>query len=624
MAIYLGNTPIAENVTIQQGGGVTIDNALSDTSKNPVQNKVINAALNNKANLSDIPTTLPANGGNADTSNSVKTTVLIGTAENCAYSSILDWANNTSSNAWACVISAYGFPTDAPTQNEAIVSLECDTTTARKYVEWKVYAGDQHKVLRRCIYGTNWNGDWFNVADGGNADTVDGKHASDFASTDDNYWLYTFSEAGNKHGAAHRLYAKYNIKNDSRFYLQDEDSHHVRVNYADEADTLDGKHAKEFMSGYTYVVDSDQALLDWANNVGGNDYTHVLVKRGTWKMSEQVPGINLTQAGTKTVTGEPGNKIIVKYGLNYDFATLGDLTVYGLYYESAPNEDDYFVDGINIDVSQTAASTQTSTLASTNHFVQGFVNIKNLKNSIVAVYNSFPVTSKNKTYGCVGCSNIDNVAVYIKVYPSSTPNSFAYGFSGCKYLNNCLVKQITTNGSSLEFGDNVIYGCANCDYILNSNIETKGTNNACGITNCNYITNTSVRAINVKSSGATAISSSLYVSNCSIYSSSSSAHTITSSGYISNCHISATAGGGGTLVRGCHNITNTKVEVTGAGTSGMSGCTKVYGCHVAVPLSNVGNTAYSNSFASSAGTAEYACADTPNGGWNTTEDTSKT
>lgn len=181
MAIYLGNTPIAENVTIQQGGGVTIDDTLSDTSKNPVQNKVINAALNSKADKSDIPTTLPANGGNADTSNSVKTTVLIGTAENCAYSSILDWANNTSSNAWACVISAYGFPTDAPTQNEAIVSLECDTTTARKYVEWKVYAGDQHKVLRRCIYGTNWNGDWINIADGGNADTLDGKHASDFA-----------------------------------------------------------------------------------------------------------------------------------------------------------------------------------------------------------------------------------------------------------------------------------------------------------------------------------------------------------------------------------------------------------------------------------------------------------
>lgn len=72
-----------------------VDNALSDTSENPVQNKVINTALNSKANasdlsdhtnnadihvtaeektswnnkaeLTDIPSSLPANGGNADT-----------------------------------------------------------------------------------------------------------------------------------------------------------------------------------------------------------------------------------------------------------------------------------------------------------------------------------------------------------------------------------------------------------------------------------------------------------------------------------------------------------------------------------------------------------------------------
>ena len=36
--------------------GITIDSALSSTSENPVQNKVINSALNAKANSSDIPT----------------------------------------------------------------------------------------------------------------------------------------------------------------------------------------------------------------------------------------------------------------------------------------------------------------------------------------------------------------------------------------------------------------------------------------------------------------------------------------------------------------------------------------------------------------------------------------
>lgn len=44
-----------------------IDSELSEISENAVQNKVVTAALNNKANKSEIPASLPANGGNADT-----------------------------------------------------------------------------------------------------------------------------------------------------------------------------------------------------------------------------------------------------------------------------------------------------------------------------------------------------------------------------------------------------------------------------------------------------------------------------------------------------------------------------------------------------------------------------
>ena len=84
-------TQVAGNAT--GGGSINIDNALSSTSANPVQNQVITNAINtlnsdlethkidtdihvtameksawdNKAELADIPTTLPANGGNAET-----------------------------------------------------------------------------------------------------------------------------------------------------------------------------------------------------------------------------------------------------------------------------------------------------------------------------------------------------------------------------------------------------------------------------------------------------------------------------------------------------------------------------------------------------------------------------
>ena len=44
-----------------------MDDTLSNLSSNPVENKVIKAELDKKANIDDIPTSLPANGGNADT-----------------------------------------------------------------------------------------------------------------------------------------------------------------------------------------------------------------------------------------------------------------------------------------------------------------------------------------------------------------------------------------------------------------------------------------------------------------------------------------------------------------------------------------------------------------------------
>lgn len=46
------------NIVIEGGGGgetITVDSELSNTSTNPLQNKAITNALNNKANLSDIP-----------------------------------------------------------------------------------------------------------------------------------------------------------------------------------------------------------------------------------------------------------------------------------------------------------------------------------------------------------------------------------------------------------------------------------------------------------------------------------------------------------------------------------------------------------------------------------------
>lgn len=83
----------------------------------------------------------------------------------------------------------------------------------------------------------------------------------------------------------------------------------------------------EERASFTYVVDSDQALNDWANIVGGNDYRHVLIKPGTYTTANT---IDLEETGTLTVVGMGGSKIvstashgIVGYKGNMDVSLIG-------------------------------------------------------------------------------------------------------------------------------------------------------------------------------------------------------------------------------------------------------------------------------------------------------------
>ena len=179
MAIYLGNTPIAENVTIQQGGGVTIDDTLSDTSENPVQNKVITEALDGKAELSDIPTTLPANGGNADTVDGLHasdfsqiinfghTSTDTKSAIGIPYKTTTYWCSN-----WT------DYPAEAADGQGMIIAAHYNgdgTVGVNEVWVRQLYITPHlnYKIWQRIIYGTTV-GEWTNIADGGNASTVNG------------------------------------------------------------------------------------------------------------------------------------------------------------------------------------------------------------------------------------------------------------------------------------------------------------------------------------------------------------------------------------------------------------------------------------------------------------------
>jgi hypothetical protein len=82
-------------------------------------------------------------------------------------------------------------------------------------------------------------------------------------------------------------------------------------------------------AGFTFLVDSDAALAAWATNADGNDYTHVLIKKGTWTSALAV---NLTAAGTKVVVGQAGNLLSFTgtRGLTYNTLAGDDCWMQGV------------------------------------------------------------------------------------------------------------------------------------------------------------------------------------------------------------------------------------------------------------------------------------------------------
>ena len=114
-----------------------------------------------------------SNGGNADTatiSKKLQCSCIIGTHESLDYHTILDWATaNVGQEAYAFIVVSTGFPSDAPVQSEACVSVKSDVY-GRQMVVFRQYGGSA--VWKRDIITKAWQSDWANMADGGNATSV--------------------------------------------------------------------------------------------------------------------------------------------------------------------------------------------------------------------------------------------------------------------------------------------------------------------------------------------------------------------------------------------------------------------------------------------------------------------
>ena len=101
---------------------------------------------------------------NAATACYIDQVLLVGTSSSCHYNTILDWANSRKI-AWASIIAGDGYPSDGPSQNEALLRVESDYYNARKIVTWTRYWGGQPAVImQRTIFNGVWLDEWKSVS----------------------------------------------------------------------------------------------------------------------------------------------------------------------------------------------------------------------------------------------------------------------------------------------------------------------------------------------------------------------------------------------------------------------------------------------------------------------------
>ena len=151
---------------------------------------------------SQIPSSLPANGGNAATADRLNNKIIIGT-NGATYNSILDFAIASNGYTIATIVTGNGYPSDAPEQNEALVSVMGDYYCARKIVTWMRFSKNYPPcVYKRSIFSTGWHDDKWNLSSYGAI-----KHEQITASTDSDGCIKLPTSATNYINAVVRGYA---------------------------------------------------------------------------------------------------------------------------------------------------------------------------------------------------------------------------------------------------------------------------------------------------------------------------------------------------------------------------------------------------------------------------------
>ncbi|WP_195461660.1 hypothetical protein [Alistipes sp. D31t1_170403_E11] len=215
----------------------------------------------------------------------------------------------------------------------------------------------------------------------------------------------------------------------------------------------------QYVAQGTFVIDSNQALTAWANNVAGNDYSVVIIQAGKW---ESDTAVNLTSTKTKVVIGMPGSE-------------LGFTSTKGLYYDTLPTTPDYFMDGVTISLNRTIGP-DIPTLHT------AFSNIANLYRCIA----KRTVNAPDMSLLIQGFSQCKHVTSCQFICTDITSTLFINGFSECEDLYQCHGAINGVDNSTMQI---TVY--ALCNRLINCslyfvNAATSNVNGAM-MSDCNYI-----------------------------------------------------------------------------------------------------------------------------------------
>jgi hypothetical protein len=173
------------------------------------------------------------------------------------------------------------------------------------------------------------------------------------------------------------------------------------------------------ISQFTYVVDSDQKLADWANNVSGNDYSSVFIKNGEYTVID-----NTANFGKINIEGFANIPAIISlYKSNTSlvvFDTYAKIICIKQYNNNSQEGNVFFAaisESYNIDNSFRINSTIINLNIelinnNTGKSTQGFCvyNINNLSNALVT--SKIALAEINSTYCYAYCNNLYNCHAY--------------------------------------------------------------------------------------------------------------------------------------------------------------------------------------------------------------------